>query len=402
MATFRYVAKDPGGATRTGQLEGETELAVVQQLRKQGLTILSVDLDETGGQRKKRRRRRVKSNDLVIFSRQLATMVDAGLPLIQALDALHEQTDHMGFKAVIGELIAAIEQGASFSEALAQHPKVFSGLFVNMVRAGETSGTLSEILDRVAGYLEASAALRRKVKSAVIYPAVVSTMAVAITILLMVKVIPVFEDIYESFDSALPLPTQMLLAVSTFMRRYFFLGIGAVVAAVIGLKMWIKTESGRFRFDRFKFRLPVFGELNKKISVSRFARTLGVLVRSGVPILSSLDIVGKTAGNKVIEAAVGEAVEEIKRGENIAEPLAASQVFPPMVTRMISVGEQSGKLDVMLEKISDFYDDQVNAMVAGLTSLIEPLLIAFLGIVIGGIVICMFLPLFKLSTIVAK
>ena len=402
MATFRYVAKDPAGTTRTGQLEGETELGVVQQLRKQGLTILSVDLDETSGLRKKRRRRRVKSNDLVIFSRQLATMVDAGLPLIQALDALHEQTEQAGFKAVIGELIAAIEQGASFSEALAQHPKVFSGLFINMVRAGETSGTLSEILDRVAGYLEASAALRRKVISAVIYPAVVSGMALAITILLMVKVIPVFEDIYESFDSALPLPTQVLLAMSKFMRRYFFLGIGAVVVAVVGLKMWIKTESGRFCFDRFKFRVPVFGELNKKICVSRFARTLGVLVRSGVPILSSLDIVGKTAGNKVIEAAVGEAIEEIKRGENIAEPLAASQVFPPMVTRMISVGEQSGKLDVMLEKISDFYDDQVNATVAALTSLIEPLLIAFLGIVIGGIVICMFMPLFKLATIVAN
>ena len=402
MATFRYVAKDPSGKTLTAQTEGESELSVVQQLRKQGLTILSVEADETGGGKGKRRRRRVKSNDLVIFSRQLATMVEAGLPLIQSLDALFEQTDHTGFKAIIGELISAIEQGASFSEALGQHPKVFSGLFVNMVRAGETSGTLAEILDRVAGYLEASAALKRKVKSAIIYPAVVSTMAVAITILLMVKVIPVFENIYESFDSALPLPTQVLLSISKFMRKYFLLGIGALVAGIIGLKMWIRTESGRFRFDRFKFRVPVFGELSKKVSVSRFTRTLGVLVRSGVPILSALDIVGKTAGNKVVEAAVDEAIEEIKRGENIAEPLAASQVFPPMVTRMISVGERSGKLEVMLEKISDFYDDQVNATVAALTSLIEPLLIAFLGIVIGGIVICMFMPLFKLSTIVAK
>jgi type IV pilus assembly protein PilC len=279
---------------------------------------------------------------------------------------------------------------------------VFSALFVNMVRAGEASGMLAEILDRVASYLEASAALRRKVKAALIYPAVVSTMAVAITILLMVKVIPVFEKIYESFDSALPLPTQVLLAISRFIRRWFFLCAGAIVVGVVGLKMWIKTEAGRFRFDRFKFRLPVFGDLNRKISVSRFARTLGVLVRSGVPILNALGIVGKTAGNKVVEAAVNEAIEEIKRGENISGPLAASRVFPPMVTCMISVGERSGKLDVMLEKISDFYDDQVNATVAGLTALIEPLLIAFLGVVIGGIVICMFMPLFKLSTIVAK
>ncbi len=402
MATFRYVAKDQSGKTVTGQTQGESELSIVQQLRKQGLTILSVDVDESTAGLPRRRRRRVKSNDLVVFSRQLATMVDAGLPLIQSLDALHDQTDNPGFKAVIGDLINAIEQGASFSDALGQHSKVFSGLFVNMVRAGETSGTLAEILDRIAGYLEASAALQRKVKAAVIYPAVVSAMAVAITILLMVKVIPVFEKIYESFDSALPGPTMVLLAISKFMRKWMLPTVGALVIGLVALRMWVNTEMGRFKLDQFKFRLPVFGELIKKICVSRFTRTLGVLVRSGVPILSALDIVGKTAGNKLVEAAVNEAIEEIKRGENIAEPLAASHVFPPMVTRMISVGECSGKLEVMLEKISDFYDDQVNATVAGLTSLIEPLLIAFLGIVIGGIVICMFMPLFKLSTLVTK
>jgi type IV pilus assembly protein PilC len=402
MATFRYVTKNETGKTLTGQMEGDSELSVVQQLRKQGLTILSVELDQAAVGRTTRRRPRGKYNHHVVFSRQLATMVDAGLPLIQSLDALHEQTDNTGFKAIIGELINAIEQGASFSDALGQHPKVFTGLFVNMVRAGESSGTLSEILDRIAGYLEASAALRRRVKSAMIYPAVVSTMAVAITILLLVKVIPVFENIYKSFDSALPGPTLVLLAISKFMRKWILPSLALLVVGVIALKFWVNTEAGRFKYDRFKFRLPVFGELIKKICVSRFTRTLGVLVRSGVPILSALDIVGKTAGNKVVEAAVDEAIEEIKRGENIADPLAASHVFPPMVTRMISVGEQSGKLEVMLEKISDFYDDQVNATVAGLTSLIEPMLIAFLGIVVGGIVICMFMPLFKLSTIVTK
>jgi type IV pilus assembly protein PilC len=234
------------------------------------------------------------------------------------------------------------------------------------------------------------------------YPIIVSSMAFLITLVLLLKVIPVFAGIYESFESSLPAPTQVLLTISNLVRRYFLIIFAAAVAGAIVLVQYVKTEKGRYRFDRFKLTLPIFGDLFRKISVSRFTRTLGVLVRSGVPILSALDIVAKTSGNKLVEQAVYSAIDEIRRGENIAEPLAASSVFPPMVTRMISVGERSGRLEVMLTKVSDFYDDQVNSTVAGLTSLIEPLLIAFLGIVVGGIVICMFLPIFRLSTIVAK
>ena len=402
MKTYRYTAKDELSRTISDTIQAETEVQAVTFLKKKGLVILSLDESFDPASQQGKRHKKVKSAELVIFSRQLATMVDAGLPLVQSLDTLMEQIENPTFKSVVKDLVENIERGSSFSEALSLHPKVFSNLFVNMVKAGESSGTLSEILDRVAAYLESSAALRRKVKSAMMYPAIVSSMAVIITMVLLLKVIPVFAGIYESFDSALPAPTQILLTISNITRRYFLIILAAAVAGGIALFQYVKTESGRFQFDKFKFTLPIFGDLFRKISVSRFTRTLGVLVRSGVPILSALDIVAKTSGNKLVEKAVYGAIDEIKRGENISEPLAASKVFPPMVTRMISVGERSGKLEIMLTKISDFYDDQVNTTVAGLTSLIEPLLIAFLGIVIGGIVICMFLPIFRLSTIVAK
>jgi type IV pilus assembly protein PilC len=402
MKTYKYTAKDEIDRTVTDSIQAESEVQAVTFLKKKGYVILSLDESQNSGAQPKRKRKRVKAAELVIFSRQLATMVDAGLPLVQSLDTLHEQIENPTFKLVVKDLVENIERGASFSEALALHPKVFSNLFVNMVKAGESSGTLSEILDRVAAYLESSAALKRKVKSAMMYPAIVSSMAFGITMLLLLKVIPVFAGIYESFDSALPMPTQVLLTISNLVRRFFLIFLAGGVAGIIVLVQYLKTDNGRLKFDKFKFTLPIFGDLLRKISVSRFTRTLGVLVRSGVPILSALDIVAKTAGNKLVELAVLGAVEEIKKGENISDPLAASKVFPPMVTRMISVGEQSGKLEVMLGKISDFYDDQVNATVSGLTSLIEPLLIGFLGIVIGGIVICMFLPIFRLSTIVSK
>ena len=402
MKTYKFTAKDELGRTTSDTIQAETEVQAVSYLKKKGLIIVSLDESDYGGSRSIKKRKKVKSSELVIFSRQLATMVDAGLPLVQSLDALEEQIENPSFKSVVKDLIDSIESGSSFSDALATHPKVFSNLFVNMVKAGESSGTLSEILDRVAAYLEASAALKRKVKSAMMYPLIVSSMALIITMVLLLKVIPVFAGIYESFDSALPAPTQVLLTTSNIMRRYFLIIFAAAVVGVIALVQYIKTEGGRFKFDKFKFTLPIFGDLMRKIAVSRFTRTLGVLVRSGVPILSALDIVARTADNKLVERAVFGAIDDIKKGENISDPLAASKVFPPMVTRMISVGERSGKLEVMLTKISDFYDDQVNSTVAGLTSMIEPLLIAFLGVVIGGIVICMFLPIFRLSTIVAK
>ncbi len=381
-------------------MEAESERAVVAALRNKGLIILSVSEEVRSGTGIKKGKRKVKGGDIVVFSRQLATMVDAGLPLVQALDTLAEQAESPSLKVVLQDIVKNIEEGATFSDALAAHPKVFSSLFINMVRAGEASGTLAEILDRIASYMEATMALKRKVKSAMMYPAIVSCMAVIITTVLLIKVIPVFGKIYESFGSALPTPTQMLLNLSNFMRAYFPFCVGALIVGIIALRKYVKTESGRLRLDKFKVNLPIFGPIFRKVAVSRFSRTLSVLVKSGVPILSALDIVSRTAGNKLVERAVNQAMEEIKKGENIAGPLAASDVFPPMVTKMIAVGEQTGKLEVMLSKISDFYDSEVDAAVSGLTSMIEPLLIAFLGIVVGGIVICMFLPIFRLSTIV--
>jgi len=401
VSLFKYAAKDPGGHDVVATIEAENERAVVSALRKKGLIILSVSEEVHSGSGLKKGKRKVKGGELVVFSRQLATMVDAGLPLVQALDTLAEQAESASLKVVLQDIVKNIEEGTTFSEALAVHPKVFSSLFINMVRAGEASGTLAEILERIASYMEAAIALKRKVKAAMMYPMIVSCMAVIITSVLLLKVIPVFGTIYESFGSALPTPTQMLLNLSNLMRTYFPFCIGALVVGIFALKKYIKTDSGRMRFDRLKVNLPIFGPIFRKVAVSRFSRTLSVLVKSGVPILSALDIVSRTAGNKLVERAVNQAMEEIKKGENIAGPLAASDVFPPMVTKMIAVGEETGKLEVMLSKISDFYDSQVDAAVSGLTSLIEPLLIAFLGIVVGGIVICMFLPIFRLSTIVS-
>jgi len=400
MGQYIFKAKDARGRNVSDVIEADSEMTVVSQLRRKGLVVLSIEHIEKQSKVTKKRRK-IKSSELVVFSRQLATMVDAGLPLIQALDTLREQAESVSFKDVLNSLVQSIEGGSSFSEALALHPKVFSNLFVNMVRAGESSGTLSEILDRIASYMEASANLKRKVKSAMIYPAVVTFLSIVITVVLLVKVIPVFKDIYDSFDQALPLPTQMLLSVSEFLRAYLHFAVIGVGVALFLFTKYKKTEDGQLKFDKFKFRLPIFGDLFQKISVSRFSRTLSVLIRSGVPILNALDIVAKTSGNKVIELAINDAAEEIKRGENIAGPLGTTTVFPPMVIKMIAVGEEAGKLDTMLEKISDFYDDQVDAAVSGLTSLIEPLLIVFMGVVIGGIVICMFLPIFKLSQVVS-
>ena len=400
MSLFKYIAKDQGGRNITATLEADNEQAVVTALRKRGMIVLNVS-EEVRATPLKKGKRKVKGGDLVVFGRQLATMVDAGLPLVQALTTLAEQADNPSLKAVLDDVVEDIEQGSNFSEAISAHPKVFSSLFVNMARAGEASGTLAEILERIAGYMEASLALKRKIKAAMIYPLIVTSMAVIITAVLLLKVIPVFGGIYEGFDATLPAPTQMLLSLSDFLRAYFPFAIGALVAGIVMLKKYVKTESGAMRFDKLKFNLPVFGPLFRKVAVSRFTRTLSVLVKSGVPILSGLEIVSRTAGNKLVERAVNQAMEEIKKGESIAAPLAASEVFPPMVTKMIAVGEETGKLEVMLSKISDFYDSQVDAAVSGLTSMIEPLLIAFLGIVVGGIVIAMFLPIFKLSTVVS-
>jgi len=326
-------------------------------------------------------------------------MVDAGIPLVNALDILAEQVENASFKQIISKIRDDVETGSSLSEALSKHETIFSKLFISMVRAGESSGMLDEILDRVATYLEKTSNLQRKIKSALVYPAAVTLMAIAITTFLMIKVVPVFKDIYSGFGAKLPTPTHIMMTLSDIVRQYFYIVIALLIILGIALKKYIQTEKGSRQFDGLKLHLPIFGTLLRKVAVGKFTRTLSTLIRSGVPILNSLEIVSKTAGNKVIEMAVDNVGTNVREGEPIADPLARSGVFPPMVVRMISVGEQTGELEKMLSKIADFYDEQVDAAITGLTSLIEPLIIAFLGIVIGGIVICMFLPILQISSV---
>ena len=398
MTTFRYVAKENTGKTVSGVLEYSDKASLVDALRKRGLVIISIN---EARKKKLIGGAKVKLEEVVIFSRQLATMVDSGIPLVQAMDILHDQIEKSVFKNITATIRDDIEGGFNFSDALSKHPSVFSPLYINMVRAGESSGALDDILDRLASYLEKANKLQRKVKSSLVYPAVVVTMAVLITLVMLLKVIPTFKGIFGMLGGTLPLPTRILILVSDTLRNMFLYVVGVVVVAGFLLKRYIATKQGRSVFDSMTLRMPIIGQLLRKVAVAKFTRTLATLVKSGVPILVSLEIVGKTSGNTVIEKAVEKVRTSIKEGENIAGPLGKSGTFPPMVVRMIDVGEQTGELEKMLGKIADFYDDQVDAAVSGLTSLIEPLIIAFLGIVIGGIVIAMFLPVFKLTEILA-
>ncbi len=402
MPTFRYAAKERSGKAVNGVSEAQDKKALVEALRKQNLIIVSVKeeskkanvsaLSRLGG--------KIKITELVLFSRQMATMIDAGIPLVQALDILSEQIESRVFKSVVQDVKKDVENGLSLNEALAKHPKAFSPLFVNMVKAGESSGALDSIMDRLALYIEKTDSLIRKVRSAMIYPIAVSVMAVVVTLVLMIKVVPVFKSIFSDFGSELPLPTLILVTISDFIVNNILLWSVVVFVFFTVVMRLLRTQKGRILYDRFLLRMPIFGIILRKVAVSKFSRTLATLVKSGVPILAALEIVAKTSGNRVIESAVMNVRNSIREGETITAPLMRSKVFPPLVVRMISVGEQTGELEKMLTKIADFYDDQVDAAVAGITSLIEPLIIAFLGTVVGGIVICMFLPIFKISTII--
>ena len=404
MPMYRYAAKERSGRAVSGVSEAADQRALIEALRKQDLIIISVT-DETKKAKagfSAKFKKKIKLGELVLFSRQMATMIDSGIPLVQALEILGEQIENRAFRSVVAEVKKDTAAGAGFHEALAKHPRAFSPLFVNMVKAGESSGSLDAIMDRLAHYLEKTDSLIRKVRSAMIYPGVVSLMAVVITLVLMMKVVPVFKGIFADFGGKLPLPTLILVSISDFLIHNFLLWAGAVTAGFIVLGRFLKTDKGTLLFDHFKLSMPLFGIIMRKVAVSKFSRTLSTLVKSGVPILSALEIVAKTADNKVIEGAVDKVRASIREGENITAPLMRSKVFPPLVVRMISVGEQTGELEKMLTKIADFYDDQVDAAVAGITSLIEPLIIAFLGVVIGGIVICMFMPIFQISTLVSS
>lgn len=403
MAKFSYTAKEKTGKTIKGEIQAGDKEKALQILRQRGLFILKMQEKRGGGFSGKKGSKKaasVKLDDLVVFSRQLATLIGAGITIVNAIDTLSLQVEDPNFKAVLVDIKDAVNTGSSLSEAMQKYENIFSGYFINMIKAGESSGMIEEVLERVAEFLEKSSALQKKIKSAMVYPAIVSSMAIIITLVMILVVIPVFEDMFSSFGADLPLPTQILVNISDFMRAHFLLMVAMIVGFVMFLKWYGSTESGHSKLDSIKLKTPVFGDLLRKVSISKFTRTLGTLVKSGVPILTALEIVAKTAGNDIVERAVYDVKDNVQKGESIADPMGKSGIFPPLVTRMISVGEKSGQLENMLTKISDFYDDQVDANVEALTSLIEPIIIAFLGIVIGGIVISMFLPVFQLSTII--
>lgn len=399
MPSFAYVARETGtGREIRSQLEAATEQAAIAALLNRNLLVVSIQ--EKVARKGRTAGGSVPLADLVIFTRQLATMIDAGLAMVQSLQALADQTQNKAMRDVIKDVCARVESGDSFSEALQKHPKVFNRLYVAMVGAGEKGGLLSEILARLAVYLENTARLRKKVKSAMMYPTVVTVVAIVITIFLLVKVIPVFGDIYSGFGAKLPGPTQFLISLSEIVQRFFIVIILAMGGGVYGWLAFIKTKQGREFWDKQRIKLPIFGSIAHKICLARFTRTLASLVRSGVPILEVLNIVSQTVGNVVMEKAIKVAAGDIERGESISQALGKHPVFPNMIIRMITAGEQTGKIDNMLERISDFLDEEIETTLSGLTSLIEPILIVFLGVVIGGMVICMFLPIFKMADIV--
>jgi type IV pilus assembly protein PilC len=402
MSTYQFSAKDHNGRTVIGVIDAANETEAANTLHNKMLIVLTIKQVKAKSSLFAPAKAKVKLDDLVIFSRQLSTMIDAGIPLVQALGILSEQVDNKTLQAIVSTVRQDIEAGMSFCDALSKHPQVFSELFINMSKAGEASGMLDEVLDRLASYQEKTAALQRKIGSSMVYPIVVLGMAVVITAVLLLKVVPTFKGIFAMLGGTLPLPTQVLIMASDILRKNFIWAVVAIGIASFAFKKYIATPRGKYKFDETLLKLPVVGPLFQKVAVASFSRTFSTLVKSGVSVLNALEIVGKTSGNKVIEEAISNARTAVREGEPIADPLSRSKVFPTIVCRMIGVGEQTGQLEKMLSKIADFYDEQVDAAVSAMTSLIEPLVIAFLGIVIGGIVIALFLPIFKLSELIAK
>jgi type IV pilus assembly protein PilC len=399
MPNFAYTARETAtGREIRNTLEAQSEQAAIAALLNRNLLV--VEIKEKMAKRGQTHGGRVQLADLVMFTRQLATMVDAGIAIVQALQALAEQTPNKVMRDTIKDVCSRVEAGESFSEALIRHPKSFNRLYVSMVHAGEKGGLLAEILARLATYLENSERLRKKVKTALMYPTVVTVVAIVITIFLLVKVIPTFKEVYAGFGAKLPGPTEFLITLSEFLQHYLFYCVIGVGLAIWGWLYYIKTKKGREFWDTQRIKLPVFGSIAHKICLARFTRTLASLVRSGVPILEVLQIVSQTVGNVLMEKSIKSAASDIERGDGIATALSKHPVFPTMIIRMLSAGEQTGNIDNMLERVADFLDEEIETTLSGLMSLIEPLLIVFLGVVIGGMVVCMFLPIFNLANIV--
>ena len=397
METYIWTGKTRDGKKQKGELTANSKDDVISTLRKQNIMVtsvasrakkLSINLSLGSG---------VTDKDIVVFTRQFATMIDAGLPLIQCLDILAKQTENKRFASAINDIRQNVESGSTYADALKKHPRIFNDLYANMVAAGELGGILDTILNRLSKYIEKSMKLKRQVRAALVYPSTIVAVAIVVIVVLLVWVIPIFAKMFMDFGGVLPLPTRIVIGASNFMEHNIIYIAGAAGALVFGLHRYYKTQNGRRTIDRLVLVLPIFGMLMRKIAVAKFTRTLGTLISSGVPILDGLDIVAKTSGNKIVEEALYETKRSISEGKTLAEPLEQTKVFPPMVVQMIAVGETTGALDAMLSKIADFYDEEVDSTVGSLTALLEPMLMIFLGVVIGTIVIAMYLPIFKLA-----
>ena len=424
MPKFKYIARDPSGKRVAQSMDAANKEEVLSNLKKENLTVVSLAEDsgppgaigaaqrnaggivpakksifsmQIGGMKP-----RVSGEMLVIFTRQFSTMIGAGIPVLECLSILQEQAEDPGFKIALGQIVDDVRGGGDLSQSLGKHPRVFARIYVNMIKAGEASGQLDTILNRLAEYLESTEKLRREIKSAMTYPVVSLVMIMGITVFLLVFIIPKFQEIFSALRVDLPMPTRIVLAVSGILTRFWGQTVFLIVGMFMLLKFWKSTNSGGYTWDRLMLRMPVFGDLTQKVALSRFSKTFATLLRSGVPILGALEIVAQTAGNRVVEEAVNNARESIRQGENLAKPLSQSFVFPPMVVRMIAIGEKSGALEQLLEKISEFYDQQVEATVEQLTALIEPIMIGIMGFIVGGIVLSIFLPIFKIQEALRK
>lgn len=405
MSVYVWEGRNASGKRMNGEIEARDAQAVFNMLRSKRITPVPKSIKEKGQGLNMEIKipgfgPRVKTKDTVVFTRQFATMLDAGLPIVQALDILGKQHDNKAYREVLLGVKEAVETGGTLAEGLRKFPKAYDDLFVNMVTAGENGGILDIILERLAGHMEKSMKLKREVKTAMIYPAVVVSAACIVTAVLLIFVIPTFADLFNDFGSALPLPTQIVLNISDFFVAYWYLIFGGVIFGLVSFFRFLKTPRGKEVIHPIALRLPVFGEIIKKVSIARFSRTLGTMISSGVPILEALAVCAKTAGNSVVEKDIQRARVSISEGKAMAEPLSESVVFPPMVVQMIAVGESTGALDAMLQKVADFYESEVDNAVTAMKQLIEPLMILVLGVIIGGLVVAMYLPIFKLGSVV--
>jgi len=396
MPKFHWEGVTRSGEVKKGSFEAPDEEAVTNRLRADNITpkkikkaAKEINISFGAG---------VSTKDILVFTRQLSTMIDAGLPLVQCLDILSAQTENRFFAGVLSNVKANVESGASFSEALKKHPKVFDDLFTNLIAAGEIGGILDTILNRLGAYIEKAVKLKRQVKGAMTYPVAIMGVAIVVVVVMLAKVIPVFENMYKEFgDAELPAPTQVVIGISNGFMNYWYVFFLGSVALAIAFSLFVRNPRGRIIFDAVLLRIPVLGGVLRRVIVARFTRTLGTLLSSGVPILDSLDICAKTSGNKTVEKAVQYARSKISEGKDMATPLAETKVFPPMVCQMIGVGEQTGAMDQMLQKIADFYEDEVDVAVTAMTALMEPVMMVFLGGMIGGLIIAMYLPIFELA-----